>query len=165
MPAYFLERNGPASAFDGPGNTLGQQQPPRDDVAVPGIDNHFHILIEQIALDHFDFEWRAVGTFKAVNRVIVGIEPWGSTHGATTSRLDQTGAVPRPVMEAALKADVSKGPTVVGLALPDGYAVIRVLKSTPKVPDTNDALQAKNVFTNAFEESEAEAVYDSLKSR
>lgn len=84
---------------------------------------------------------------------------------ATTSRLDQTGAVPRPVMEAALKADVAKGPAVVGLALPDGYAVIRVLKSTPKVPDANDTLQARNVFTNAYEESEAEAVYDSLKTR
>lgn len=84
---------------------------------------------------------------------------------ATTSRLDQTGAVPRPVMEAALKADVTKGPTVIGLALPDGYAVIRVLKSTPKVPDANDALQAKSVFTNAYEEAEAEAAYDSLKAR
>jgi peptidyl-prolyl cis-trans isomerase D len=84
---------------------------------------------------------------------------------ATTSRLDQSGTVPRQVVEAALKADVSKGPAVVGLALPDGYAVIRVLKSVPKVPDANDALQAKTVFTNAFEESEAEAVYDSLKTR
>ena len=84
---------------------------------------------------------------------------------ATTSRLDQTGAIPRPVVEASLKADVTKGPAVVGLALPDGYAVIRVLKSTPKVPDAKDVLQAKSVFTNAFEESEAEAVYDSLKTR
>ena len=84
---------------------------------------------------------------------------------ATASRLDQSGAVPRPVTEAALKADVSKGPAVVGLPLPDGYAVIRVLKSAPKAPDANDALQAKNVFTNAFEEAEAEAVYDSLKAR
>jgi hypothetical protein len=54
---------------------------------------------------------------------------------------------------------------VVGLALPDGYAVIRVLKSTPKPQEGNDALQAKNLFTGAFEESEAEAVYDALKSR
>ena len=69
------------------------------------------------------------------------------------------------MVEASLKADVTKGPTVVGLALPDGYAVIRVLKSTPKVPDANDVLQARSVFTNAFEESEAEAVYDSLKTR
>jgi len=83
----------------------------------------------------------------------------------TVGRLDQSGAVPRPVTEAALKADLSKGPAVVGVALPDGYAVIRVLKSTPKPQDGNDALQAKSLFTNAFEESEAEAVYDALKAR
>jgi peptidyl-prolyl cis-trans isomerase D len=85
---------------------------------------------------------------------------------ATVSRIDQSGAVPRPVVEAALKADLSKGPTVVGLPLADGgFAVIRVLKSTPHVPDAGEADQAKTVFTNAFEDAEAQAVYDSLKAR
>ncbi len=85
---------------------------------------------------------------------------------ASASRIDQSGAVPRPVTEAALKADLSKGPALVGLALPDGgYAVIRVLKSAPHLPDANEAAQAKNVFTNAFEDAEAQAVYDALKVR
>ena len=85
---------------------------------------------------------------------------------ASVSRIDQSGAVPRPVTEAALKADIAKGPAVVGLALADGgYAVIRVVKSTPHVPDAAEAAQAKNVFTQAFEDAEAQAVYDSLKSR
>ncbi len=85
---------------------------------------------------------------------------------ATVSRTDRSGAVPRQVTEAALKADVSKGPVVIGLALPDGgYAVIRVLKSTPRVPDANEAEQAKTVFTNAYEDAEAQAVYESLKVR
>jgi len=84
---------------------------------------------------------------------------------ATVGRLDRSGAVPQQVTEAALKADVTKGPAVVGLALPDGYAVIRVLKSTPKPQEGNDALQARNLFTSAYEESEAEAVYDALKAR
>ena len=84
---------------------------------------------------------------------------------ATVGRMDQGSAVPRAVTEAALKADLSKGPTVVGLVLPDGYAVIRVLKSTPKPQEGADAMQAKNLFTSAFEESEAEAVYDALKAR
>ena len=84
----------------------------------------------------------------------------------TVSRLDRTGAVPRPVVEAALKADLSKGPTAVGLALPDGsYAAIKVLKSTPHVPDATESAQFKSVFTQAFEEAEGEAVYDSLKAR
>jgi peptidyl-prolyl cis-trans isomerase D len=85
---------------------------------------------------------------------------------ATVSRLDRSGAVPRPVVEAALKADLAKGPAVVGLALADGgFAVIRVLKSTPHVPDAGEAEQAKTAFTNAFEDAEAQAVYDSLKAR
>ena len=85
---------------------------------------------------------------------------------ATVSRLDRSGAVPREVVEAALKADLSKGPTAVGLALPDGsYAAIRVLKSTPHVPDANESQQAKQVFTSAFEDAEAQAVYDALKAR
>jgi peptidyl-prolyl cis-trans isomerase D len=85
---------------------------------------------------------------------------------ATVSRADRTGAVPFQVTQAALKADLSKGPTVVGLALPDGgYAAIRVLKSAPHAPDTNEALQAKNAFTDAYEDAEALAVYDSLKQR
>ncbi|MFL6700302.1 MAG: SurA N-terminal domain-containing protein [Vitreoscilla sp.] len=85
---------------------------------------------------------------------------------ATVSRLDRTGAIPRPVVEAALKADLSKGPAVVGLTLPDGsYAAIRVLKSTPHLPDTNETSEFKNALTNAFEEAEAQAVYDSLKTR
>ena len=85
---------------------------------------------------------------------------------ATVSRLDTTGAVPREVTEAALKADLSKGPVVVGLALPGGgYAAIRVLKSTPHVPDANEAEQAKTLITQTFEDAEAQAVYDSLKTR
>jgi peptidyl-prolyl cis-trans isomerase D len=85
---------------------------------------------------------------------------------ATVSRADRTGAVPFQVTQAALKADLSKGPTVVGLALPDGgYAAIRVLKSAPHAPDANEALQAKNAFTDAYEDAEAQAVYDSLKQR
>lgn len=85
---------------------------------------------------------------------------------ATVSRIDQSGSVPRPVVEAALKADLSKGPSVIGLPLADGgFAVIRVVKSTPHVPDATEAEQAKTVFTNAFEDAEAEAVYASLKAR
>jgi peptidyl-prolyl cis-trans isomerase D len=85
---------------------------------------------------------------------------------ATVSRVDRSGTMPREVTLAALKADVSKGPAVVGVALADGsYAAIRVLKSTPHVPDAGEAAQAKDAFTNAYEDAEAQAVYDSLKVR
>ncbi len=88
---------------------------------------------------------------------------------ATVSRIpDRSGAapVPREVTMAALKADLSKGPAVVGAALADGgYAAIRVLKSSPHVPDAGEAAQAKDAFTNAYEDAEAQAVYESLKVR
>ena len=85
---------------------------------------------------------------------------------ATVGRLDRSGSVPPQVVEAALKADLSKGPAVVGLTLPDGsYAAVRVLKSTPRPANPNEAAQFKNAFTDAYEEAEAQAVYDSLKTR
>ena len=84
---------------------------------------------------------------------------------ASVSRTDPSSKVPLPVLLAALKADLSKGPTVSGLALPDGYAVLRVLKSTPPAADSKDVAQARNAFSNAFEDAEAEAVYESLKAR
>jgi len=88
---------------------------------------------------------------------------------ATVSRIpDRSGAAPTPreVTMAALKADLSKGPVVLGVALADGgYAAIRVLKSTPHVPDANESAQFKNAITDAYEESEEQAVYDALKVR
>jgi peptidyl-prolyl cis-trans isomerase D len=81
---------------------------------------------------------------------------------ATVGRSDRTGAVPREVTLAALKVDLSKGPAVVGVALADGgYAAVRVLKSSAHAPDA----QWKDAATYAYEDAEAQAVYDSLKAR
>ena len=81
---------------------------------------------------------------------------------ATVGRSDRTGAVPREVTLAALKVDLSKGPAVVGVALADGgYAAVRVLKSSTHAPDA----QWKDAATYAYEDAEAQAVYDSLKAR
>ncbi len=85
---------------------------------------------------------------------------------ATVARLHPSRDVPREVAEAAQKANLAKGPVTLGLALADGgYAALRVLKSTPHVPDAAEAGQAKVAVSNAFEDAEAEAVYDSLKTR
>jgi len=85
---------------------------------------------------------------------------------ATVGRMDRSGAVPQQVMQAALKADLSKGPAVVGVALPDGgYAAIRVVKSTPHVPNAAESAQWKSVATDAYEEAVTQAVYESLKTR
>ena len=81
---------------------------------------------------------------------------------ATVGRSDRTGAVPKEVTLAALKVDLSKGPAVVGVPLADGgYAAVRVLKSSTHAPDA----QWKDAATYAYEDAEAQAVYDSLKAR
>ena len=85
---------------------------------------------------------------------------------ATVGRMQPPRDVPREVAIASQKANLAKGPATLGLALPGGgYAAVRVLKATPHVPDANESGQAKVGVSNAFEQAEAEAVYDSLKSR
>jgi peptidyl-prolyl cis-trans isomerase D len=85
---------------------------------------------------------------------------------ATVSRFQPSRDVPREVAEAAQKANLAKGPVTLGLALPGGgYAAVRVLKSTPHVPDAAQTEQARAAVSNAFEDAEVQAVYDSLKVR
>ena len=51
----FSERLQPSAPFDGPGDSLRQEQPPWDDVPIPGVDDHVNILVEQVSIndDHF----------------------------------------------------------------------------------------------------------------
>ena len=85
---------------------------------------------------------------------------------ATVSRFQPSRDVPREVAEAAQKANLAKGPVALGVALPGGgYAAVRVLKSTPHAPTPPEAEQAKNAVLNAFQDAEAQAVYESLKTR
>ena len=85
---------------------------------------------------------------------------------ATVSRFQPSRDVPREVAEAAQKANLAKGPVALGVALPGGgYAAVRVLKSTPHAPTPPEAEQAKNAVLNAFQDAEAQAVYESLKAR
>lgn len=86
---------------------------------------------------------------------------------ATVGRTSQSD-VPPQVIEAALKANVAKGPVVTGIALPDGgYAVVRVVKSLPRSTASADpqVAQFKGKIEDVFEEAESLAVYESLKAR
>ncbi len=90
--------------------------------------------------------------------------------GLTTvvGRRTQSPDVPQEVVLAALKADITKGPTVTGLALPDGsYAVVRVVKTVPRATDAADPQIAAfgGQVQSAFEEAEGLAIYESLKAR
>lgn len=42
----LLEGRVAAALFDGAGNTVRPEQPPRNDVAIPGVDDGVHFLIE-----------------------------------------------------------------------------------------------------------------------
>ena len=54
VPGQFPKRLITAPPLDRPGNALRQQEPPRNDVAIPGIDDHVDLLVEQIAFDDAD---------------------------------------------------------------------------------------------------------------
>jgi hypothetical protein len=44
LPEWFIT----GLALDDPSNPLRQQEPPGDDVALPGVDDDLHVLVEQI---------------------------------------------------------------------------------------------------------------------
>jgi len=70
------------------------------------------------------------------------------------------------VTEAALKVDLSKGPVVTGVTLPDGaYVVLRVVKDVPLPANDPEGQQSHAMFARAFDEAESQAVYEALKTR
>jgi peptidyl-prolyl cis-trans isomerase D len=78
----------------------------------------------------------------------------------------KTEGLPRPVLEAALRADASKLPVVVGVDLKDqGYVVLRVSQVLPReeVPGGDDALRAQ--FGQAWARAEGDAYLAALKKR
>jgi len=50
--AQFTKGLIPAPTFDGTGHSLRNEQPPRDDVSVPGIDDDLHLLVKEVAIEH-----------------------------------------------------------------------------------------------------------------
>jgi len=74
---------------------------------------------------------------------------------------------PRPVIEAALRADPAALPAWVGVDLgPDGYAVLKVGKVLPReAPAPAQAQQELGQYTQAFTAAETQAYYESLKAR
>lgn len=75
-------------------------------------------------------------------------------------------SLPRPVLEAVLAADTAKLPAVVGVALPgQGYVVARIDKVLPREVKPEDALALRGQYGQAWGRAEAEAYYQSLKTR
>jgi peptidyl-prolyl cis-trans isomerase D len=82
------------------------------------------------------------------------------------SRQDQ-GKQPRPLIEAALRADPGKLPALVGVDLgAEGYAVVRVNKVLPReAVAPQQAQQELQQYNRAWGTAEAMGYYELLKSR
>jgi peptidyl-prolyl cis-trans isomerase D len=95
-------------------------------------------------------------------------EPAQATLGdALVVSRDQAPALPQAVMDAALRADPSKLPALVGVDLGvQGYAVVRVNKIVPR-PEASaqQADQSRAQFSRLWSQAESQAYLASLKSK
>lgn len=85
---------------------------------------------------------------------------------AATVGRSQAQGLPRSVIDAVLRADIGKGPAVIGVdAGEQGYVVARVLKVQPReaIPGGDEPLKAQ--VTQAWATAESEAYLSSLKKR
>jgi peptidyl-prolyl cis-trans isomerase D len=73
---------------------------------------------------------------------------------------------PRDVIDAALRADITKGPVAVGVALGEqGYVAVKVVKKLEREANDPDAERAKPYIGQALASAEQAAYYDALKRR
>ena len=74
--------------------------------------------------------------------------------------------LPRPVLDAVLKAPPTKLPAFVGVDLGEqGYAVARITKVLGRDPVAADATRAQAEYGQAWADAEAQAYYAALKVR
>ncbi len=95
-------------------------------------------------------------------------DPKAAAFGApiTVSR-QELQSQPIPVVEAALRADTTKLPTLMGVDLgAQGYAVVNVLKNVPRAAPTPEVAQQEvGQIAQAVASAESTAYYDMLKQR
>lgn len=78
----------------------------------------------------------------------------------------QTRDLPRNIVEAALRADLSKPPAVVGVDLgAEGYAVLKVTRVVPREASDPDNARAAPYVSQSLAQAEATAYYEALKRR
>lgn len=74
--------------------------------------------------------------------------------------------LPRPIVDAALRADLSKGPATVGVDLGNaGYAVLKVLKTVAREDKDPDTDRATPYVRESLSRAETAAYYETLKKR
>jgi peptidyl-prolyl cis-trans isomerase D len=85
---------------------------------------------------------------------------------ALTISRAQTHELPRPLVDAVLRAPAAKLPAFVGVDLADeGYAVVKLVKVLGRDPTAGDATRAKAQYAQAWGDAESQAYYAALKSR
>jgi peptidyl-prolyl cis-trans isomerase D len=73
---------------------------------------------------------------------------------------------PRQVIDAALRADITKGPVAVGVDLGDqGFVALKVVKKVEREANDPDTERAKPYVSQAVAAAEQAAYYDALKRR
>jgi peptidyl-prolyl cis-trans isomerase D len=77
----------------------------------------------------------------------------------------QTRELPRPVIDAVLRAPAATLPAYLGVDLGDGYAVVRITKLWGRDPVAADPAKAKEQYALIWGDAEAQAYYAALKSR
>ncbi len=84
----------------------------------------------------------------------------------TVSRLEAQ-SQPAPLIEGALRADIGKLPSMIGVDLgAQGYAVVRVNKTVPRAPPAPEAAQQEmQQFAQVVAAAESAAFYELLKKR
>jgi peptidyl-prolyl cis-trans isomerase D len=84
---------------------------------------------------------------------------------ATVSRANAQ-SLPRPALEAVLKADLSKAPVLLGVDLgAQGYAVLKVVKSVARSAEDAEAVRARPYIGQALSSAESMAYFEALKRR
>jgi peptidyl-prolyl cis-trans isomerase D len=86
---------------------------------------------------------------------------------AVTVSRDQAPALPQAVIDAALRADPSKMPALIGVDLGlQGFAVVRVNKIVPRLEATaQQSEQSRQQFARLWGQAESQAYLSSLKSQ
>ena len=78
----------------------------------------------------------------------------------------KAGELPRPLVDAVLKAPTTTLPALIGVDLgAEGYAVAKITKVLGRDPVAADAARAQSSYAQTWGDAESQAYYDALKKR
>ncbi len=88
------------------------------------------------------------------------------TEPAQTVSRAKAADLPRPLVDAVLKAPTTALPTILGVDLGnDGYAVVKLAKVLGRDPVAADAARAQSSYAQTWGDAESQAYFDALKKR